>query len=507
MPASKKKKPAPIQPVKPVAPPPPTATNNVPAAPALPVMYEKVEIAEYSTTSEKGPLTIDDLKTIMDWETESEFIARKVKEFPDTKPEKWKWLGELVESEVNGVKTLLPIHCNNVSGEKVICWKNAHNRPFDESWCEKLIHTHLYGQWAGPHTIPGETVNGETIRISRYGRVISGQHSITSAILADEQLQKDRIGGFDTKETPKYPAWVGHDHVFLESIVVKGLSEDPRVLMSVDYVKPRSVADVFYTSEVFKSSKPSERKELCKMLASAVDILWTRTKARGYKTHPEIVGFLERHQKLLKCVEFIYAENSVKAQRKISRLRLQPGTCAALTFIMASSGPKTDGDVYRNQNPPTEKGLDWSYWEKAEVFWSLLTRAGEFKPVCTALARLLDSSINDDNNEGFGGNANEKLAILAKAWELWRDTPVGAPFLVTAEDLELSYTDVDDKGDKLPDGEIKLLDIADFYGIDCPEVVGNARVVKSTTPEPPAPSEEEIEQLAREALARRGVKK
>jgi hypothetical protein len=65
---------------------------------------------------------------------------------------------------------------------------------------------------------------------------------------------------------------------------------------------------------------------------------------------------------------------------------------------------------------------------------------------------------------------------------------------------------VDDKGDKLPDGEIKLLDIADFYGIDCPEVV-NTRVVKSTTPEPPAPSENEIEQLAKEALARRGVKK
>ncbi len=184
MPARKK-------PAQPVAPTPtvvpePKSTTPLAAAPTsmrpdLPIIYPDIEIHLRCVGSEFGPLGPDYAAASLGWETEKEFQARKCKESPNTKPEQWLF-GDVY-------------HCRNVAGEKVRCNNNAYNRPFDESWCEDLVHTILFGQWAGPHTIPNEgTVNGETIRISRYGRTISGQHSLSACKLANEFLHKARFG-------------------------------------------------------------------------------------------------------------------------------------------------------------------------------------------------------------------------------------------------------------------------------------------------------------------------
>lgn len=503
MPQTKKKKPT--QPIAPTPPPAPIAPAVQPTTNPdnLPVIYDRLEITEYSTASPKGPLTIADMKGLLGWETEKEFEERKVKEFPNTKPNVWVF-GEA-------------FHCKNVAGEKVRCNYNAHNRPFDDGWCESLIHTILYGQWAGPFTVPGETVNGETVRISRYGRVLSGQHQMTACILGGEWIEKHRRDGTDSPAAPKYPVWAKYglgQCPFLETIVITGMSEDPRVLMTVDYVKPRTAADVFYTSEVFKSSTPPERKELCKMLATAVDTLWTRTDAKGYRTHPELVGFLERHKRLMECVTHLYAENSAKAGRKVSKLRLSAGQCSALMYLMAAGATAPEAsDEYRNMEPPSEKGIDLGLWDKAKEFWTLLTGGRDFLPVRTAIGRLTDSTPGSDDNQGLGGRNPEKLAVLAKAWERWKDHPAsaGPPFgdddLADGGLLSLSYSDLDDKGNKLPDGQIKLLDVADFYGIDCPEVIVKGRGGAGGTPMPPPPTREEIERATQEALRRRQQQK
>lgn len=479
-----KAKRAPVQPVAPAVKPPEPPPQNTMANPHnMEVKYHRLEIDEYSTVSAKGPADAQWCKDVMGWETEKEYQARMVAEKPDSRPEQWLFGENGPALEGGGFQ---PIHCKNAHGEKVVCWNNAHNRAFDETWCESLIHTVLYGQWAGPFTIPGETVNGEAIRISRYGNVVSGAHQMSACIIADEVLRKDREAGNDHPDHPKYPVWRGHGHVFIETIVVKGLSEDPRVLMTVDYTKPRSVADVFYTSELFKSCSPPERKELCKVLASAVDFLWTRTETQGYRTHVEVVAFLERHKKLLECVEHLFKINSPRAGRKISKLQLSPGHCAALCYLMGCSVPDEEfpayGDDYRNMDPaPSERGLRWDNWEKSRSFWSGMADSRDFVPVLTALARLMDSSPEKDDNLGMGGKAPEKLAILSKAWDVYKDhePEYGAPF--TNEDLAkggalyLNYSDLDDRGNKLPFGQIKLLDAADFYGIDCPPKRTEAR--------------------------------
>jgi hypothetical protein len=462
--------------------------------PSLPIVYDKLDIVEYSTAVGLGPLTIGDQKGLLGWETEKEFQARKVKEIPDTKPEAWLF-GDMY-------------HCKNIAGEKVRCNHNGQNRPFDMDWCEHLIHTILHGQWAGPFTIPGETVNGETVRISRYGRVMSGQHQMTACILAGELLARARELGVDHPDKPKYPTWRTLGEPFLETIVITGISEDPRVLMTVDYNKPRTVADVFYTSKLFRNSTTSERQNLCRILAVAVNTLWVRTDARGYRTHPEAVAFLERHRTLLKCVEHVNKEDNPKQTRKLSNLRLQPGMCAAVMYIQASSGPGTDGDVYRNEDPaPSEKNLDWSMWDRAKDFWALLASGKEFLPVRKALWGLIDSTPQNEDNPGLGGRVPEKLAILSKAWSRWKDYPdSGTPFddddLVPGGLLCLNYNNLDAKGNKLPEGKIELVDVPDFVGIDCPEATGKGKTSHGP-PDPPPPTKEEIEQMMEEAQQRR----
>jgi len=485
-------------------------------APKLPVIYDRVEITEYSTTSDHGPFTVEDVVTMMGWETEEQYQKRMVVEKPGTKPEHWLFGSIGPRREDTG--EIQPIHCVDTYGQKVVCWNNANNRPFDMPWCEELIHTVLCGQWAGPLMMPGETVNGETVRISRHGRVLSGQHQGTALKLADERLQLSRTEK-DNILSPKYPAWNGHEHPVIETIVITGLSEDEKVLRSIDYVKPRSLADMLFTMRLFRDNTHKDRQILTKMLASAANLLWDRTDARGYKTHTEMAEFLDRHKRLLKCVEDLFVEDSAKGAdggRKISKLRVNAGHAAAMCYLMGSAGPETDGDVYRNECPPSEKNLDWSYWDQAQDFWTCLASARDFMPVRKALALLADSTPSSDDNQGLGGRLPEKLAILAKAWEVYKDHLTSAGPAFTNEDLApsgalcLSYSDLGPPkilngetigGKKLSDGEVRLIDVADFYGIDCPESIGaTARGRRSTEPMPPPPTPEEIEEGRNRAI-------
>jgi hypothetical protein len=492
--------------------------KTVASIPNLPVVYDKVVITERSITSPLGPLTAEDAKLMMGWETEVEYKARRVREDPSSKPEHHLFKdGEY--------------HCLDTSGNKVMCWANANNRPFDTSWCEELIHTILYGQWAGPLTIPGGTINGETVRISLYGRTLSGQHQLTALILADEWLQKSR-GEDGNAADPKYPFWNGYDHPMIETVVITGLSEDERVLRTIDYVKPRTVADMLYTMELFRENTSPERKEMTRILAAAIDFLWDRTEAKGYKTHPEVVGFLDRHRRLLKCTEHLFVENRSLPKatgdggRKISKMHLNPGHCAAMCYLMGCSSQKTTNysDEYRSECPPSEKNLDWSLWDKAREFWARIASDRAFIPVRVALGRLLASEADSQVNQGLGGLMPEKLAIIAAAWERWKShhsgPGAGPPF--TDEDLKkggilyLSYNNLDDKGNVLPEGKIKLINIADFFGIDCPTSTKSGRPNQTVGPPMPKPlTKEEMEQAkedararrAKEAQARRGGKK
>ncbi len=482
----------------PAAPPAQAQTNGqaaAPTAPPMPVVYNTLKITEYSTKAEHGPLMPSDARAILKLEKEKEFQERKVLEDPSSRPEHW-----LYGDVYHCLDTARVDKTGRPAGNKIRCWNNANNRPFDMDWCMDLVHTILHGQWAGPHTVPGGTVNCEVIRISEYGRVISGQHQLTALWIADEFLQLSRAQAGNAVN-PRFPFWNGHEHCFIETLVATGMSEHPRVLETVDYVKPRTVADMLYTMPLFRDNTPAERKVLTKLTAVAIDVLWDRTDTQGYKTHPEVVGFLERHKRLLKCVEHIAVEDAPGTEgRRISGARISAGQAAALCYIMGSSGPLTDGDEYRNESPPSEKNLDWSLWDRARLFWAKFARDRGFMAVREAIGQLME-----DDAEGLGGRVKEKLAVLAAAWAVFRD---GAESF-TRDDyqgdgcLVLHYVNVDHEGNPLPDGKRDLVEIADFYGIDSPQVIRTRAGNREAPPSQPIATPEEIRRAVEEASDRR----
>lgn len=466
------------------------------------VVYDDVVMDRYDTKAPNGPITPQLAKDILYWETEKEYGARMVGHNPGTKVEHWVWKDEYLLQDASkytrkGDRIIL-------QGDKVKCQNNLDNRELDIEWSLGLAQTILTGKWAGPFT-GRKTVNGSTIVISETGKVESGQHQLIAVIIADQLFQAN---------PEAYPFWKvkvdsgatytanGETHKvvgpFIETIVVTGISEDPDVTMTVDNCRQRTAADVFYTSPLYRNMPTGDRREYSRMTSAAIDLLWERTDAKGYKTLPEIVGFQERHKKMLKCVEHLFQENPKEGRPINLKARLTGGQASALCYLMACSAPETDGDVYRNGLPPTEKDLDWSRYDKAREFWAMIGNHEKFKVVREALAKLIDSSTDDPTNIGLGGRLAEKLAIIAKAWDVFvaYDSSTGADMFNPADLLEggalhLAYSDLDAKGNKLPDGQLVFNDRADFHGIDCP--VSSAKTLAA--PEPPAPTPEQQEAI------------
>lgn len=279
--------------------------------------------------------------------------------------------------------------------------------------------------------------------------------------------------------------------------------------MTVDNCKQRTPTDVFYTSELFRHAPPAARKEYSRMMAVAVDMLWKRTDARGYKTLPEVLNFQERHKKLLKAVEHLFQQNSDKSGRKITNKIMSAGQAAAICYLMGCSGPETDGDIYRNMFPPTERDLDWSLWDKAKQFWSLVASHDSFAIVREAINRLTLTSVDgEDATLGLGGTSQEKLAILSKAWDVYLayDPASGAPMFTPADLAEggalwLRYTNLDANGNKLADGQLTFLDTPDFRGIDVPADIKIRQASAAPDSETPIDIEKEKEAVRRAVAA------
>src|SRR6185437_9080574 len=515
--------PSPTVPASAPAPAVPAVTQEIEQPPVeepdRPILYPVVT-AELMTGA--NALTEDIAKMALGWQAEKEYVSAMMVSQPGTKAEAW---------EYKDVYML-----DDYEGNKIRCYANLDNRPFDETWAKTLAQEILSRNWAGEVTmpelvtsiygsdkcgpaevsgqiyqpgdkitLPAGTINGSTIVISRTGQVTSGQHSMVALILAYQMWRADLAK--PTKDR-KYAHW--DDHVdaqgqqtgpVIETIMVMGVSEDPRVVRTTDYVKPRSESDVFYTSPVFQQyrEQPAKRKEFSRMAQACVDLFWTRTKAQGYKTHSEVLAIFERHPKLLKCIEHIFGENTerktdkdgkVKGGRMISNLRISAGQAAALCYIMGCSA--SDGDAYRNEQPPREKGLDWSRWQQAKDFWALIGSDQGFHPVREALGRLVEGDPEDPDKPGLGGRTAEKFAILAKAWACFVSDGRAFTELDLAEGgaLHLHY---------VLEGEMWSLmeDAADFGGIDVPQEK------KSDGPEPKPLSREELQQREQEESERK----
>ena len=424
-----------------------------PAKDAAEVLYPEVKV---KLCSGEDAITREQMQTILGWETEEQYRVR-----------------------LNDPKAKIPANSvilDDLNGNPVACWFNTKNRPFKLEHAKKLAQDILNRNWC---------LNGETIVISATGQIHSGQHRGIAFVLACQE--------WAGKNRERYRHQWKTEPV-LEAIVVTGISDDPKTVRTLDNVMPRSESDVFYTSPLFAALEPSDKRECSRMLAKAVDFLWLRTGAgdlRGgkvYQTHSQSIDFIDpRHPSLLKCLKTIFSCN---AERAISNLKLSPGQCSAVMYLMAAG--RTDGDQYRNAEPaPSEKHVDFELHDKAEEFWDALASGDEslLLPIRAALGALVDP------DSETGGRTVEKVTVLAKAWACWQD---GIPLTYTAHgpvdaerekgDIGLTY-DVDD------DGTWQLTDRHGFDGID----LGPTEEKESD----PEVSEEEVQRLKLEERKRK----
>lgn len=314
-------------------------------------------------------------------------------------------------------------------GMKIMLWNSDMNRPFEVTRAYQLEQIILNRQWAGPTTSPGETVNGEPIIIGRTAQVISGQHTLVGLYLAYQSWLRD-------KHWQKKEYWPKEQYPngpVIDKLVVRGVSENPRIVQTIDNIRPRSLGDVIYTSDTFRGARhePTEkeqkaghttgkvfsnydRKECGRMLAMATSFLWKRTvqpvkredSYEFYATHPASIGFIDRHHKLEEAVLRMFHLNQ---KRVLSGYKLSPGQCAAALYMMACS--TSNGSQYRALEHPGERILNWDRWDRAVEFWTSLAKAApSMKAVPICLGALVDEE------GGASGRSAEKFAVIAHAW-------------------------------------------------------------------------------------------
>jgi hypothetical protein len=357
-----------------------------------------------------GPLTADIAKQLLEWETEPEYVKRRLTEDPELKESKLKFGDEFLLKDADG--------------NKVMCWANCMNRELVMSQAKKYAQDILTKNWF---------VNCENIIIGCTGLVISGQHRLVGLILAVDEWKRQQHWQevWDTEPV-------------LETFVAFGCSEEAKVIRTIDNVRPRSLGDVFYTSPLFANKSQHDRAEMSRMMSFAVDLLWKRT--RGDKdafvtdmSHSAAIEFQERHAKLLDCVKHIYDEDGGKPPVKdteteeveeitgkviSSGLRIQRGHAAALMYLMGQSATREAAvdEYYAPGANKSEKRLDWKHWDLACKFWSELAAqelewAQTVKDAIIALNTTMEGTIG---TVAITGSNREKWAVITNAWTKYR---------------------------------------------------------------------------------------
>lgn len=387
------------------------APKPAPKAPEQPqqddrkIMYDKREVK--IREGEKA-LTVKMAKLLLGWETEEEYTARLTSSDPSINPEAAKFGDDFLLKDLDK--------------KKVKCSHNSKNRPFTESWARAIAQDILNRNWQ---------FNMENIIVSKYGTILSGQHRLIGLILAGQLWEKKAHWKkfWETEPT-------------IETCIAVGAEETPEVLQTLDNTKPRMLSDNIFTSPLFSDLNNVDRLLCSKMLDSATRLLWKRTWAdknpvthNPYKTTPTLMDFINHHPRLLDCVKHIFEENK---DRQLTTLKLQPGYCAGMMYLMSCSS--SDVDVYRNADPsPSEKVLEFDNWDRAEKFWRLLgnPKVKDLQNVRHALGQILS-----EEGDGGLGSLSEKSAILCKAWVVFSEGQNP-----TAADVALRY-DTDTDGSK-----------------------------------------------------------
>lgn len=408
------------------------------------VIYPRVDVLK-RWAGEEGPITPGEMKEMVGY--------------------------TLDQKEAKAAGVTEPLY-TDLDGNPVFFTKNPNNRPFYEEEGEKYAQDLLNKRWAGPSGA-GFTVNGETMIFSEYGNLHSGQHQAFALLRAEE---------YRSQNPDKWRSLWGDGPVVMDKLVVVGVSEAEEVVNTIDTAKKRTGADVLYRLPLWGRANNATKKRMAAILESAVKFVWSRTGMAAdafspYRTNAEVADFVERHPKLLKCVEHITQENGDK--NRIGQY-FSPGYAAGLMYLMAAS--KSDHARYSQQHPRVEKKADLSMLPVAAEFWADLVNpdSDTLKAARYALGALKE-----------GGSTKEKTAVLIKAWGLYstdaKVTPKGVR-LVPVDEPGSDYSRSESNPDivrfvgKYSLGGVDAVE-TEAPGLDPVEVEGRARAERRKSEE------------------------
>jgi hypothetical protein len=325
-------------------------------------------------------------------------------------------------------------HFTDRLGNHVVCENNLINREIDWGKVEQLVSVHLRKHADGK---PCWEFNGEDILIGMYGSVLNGQKSMIAHVLADQDRELDPEG--------KGRFW-GSTAITMEKGIKYGLSEEDRVVNTLDTAQPRTLKDVMYRSEYFQDMTVERRSTASKIGGYAVKMVWSRTGAGSvafspYMTHDAACEFLDRHPRILDAVRWVAEKNKgqvevvvgvgddgqlKKGKRGVVERIIEPTRAAAILYLMGMSA--TNSAAYRYAKPaPSEDAVDDSRWQAAIDFWEALIHDD---PALDEVRSVLHG-LGADNPSGRA-SPDERVTVLWLAWKLWLEgTPVDDPALVT----------------------------------------------------------------------------
>lgn len=450
------------------------------------VIYPNLRTELYLAGNSNGPITEDLAKQILGWDSEPDYAARMLAADPNLKESQTKFGDDfLLEDEL---------------GNKVRCGNNAGNRPFTLSWSKALAKDILLRNWADSRNGEGRTINGETIIIGRTGKVLSAQHRLVGLILACQLWRNEEEQWGDSAKDAYYHLKWPDGPPTIESLVVFGVDESAETVRTLDNTRTRTLTDVLYTqTEIFgENVTANDRKVLARSLDYAIKFLWHRTGAdkeafSPKRTHSESLDFVNRHPKVLECVQFVHAinqrptlEDGTKSKDTPLKDLVSPGFAAGLLYLMGCSD--SDTMKYQAAEPPREMDgddpiLDWGRLDDAKTFWSgIAKRDPQFMEIIHALAALTDP------NSGDGGSVMEKTCTIVKAWNTY----------IKGEELTEDNLKLVKEESVLGIKTLKEFPIVEPNGIDMGEPVKVPKGEKTDTTETPATEgegEENTEEL------------
>ena len=329
----------------------------------------------------------------------------------------------------------------DIDGNKIRCVNNLTNRPFDDGLARDWMFEILRGKWK---------LNGETMIIDKMAMIHDGQHRLVGLVWAEQTRLKNR------EDWTEY--W--RQECFVETVVVVGVEHDDDTINTINTGKSRTLSDVLYRTEHFKSYTVKERKKIAKACDFAIKLVYRRTGAADYShlngklPHSESLEFLDQHPSILDCVKFIWDENG-GSEKRITKL-ISPGMASGLLYMMAAE--RTERETYTEYL--TEDGADMSLMDKAQEYWVALSQGGDdVKGVLSAV-----EEVRSEYSDYPKLQRDCIEAIVCKGWLKYSEDKKITKANVAAKVVEI----VDDEDDPDSFSTLKLDAVVSLGGIEKP---------------------------------------